>query len=495
MRQYVSSATMLAMPPEEARHPPRAARPDGAYETRAAALIRELRRRGFATANELEDLLGSTRSTIYRTIDLLKRASVVEPAPQGFRLAPGLGVVAGVDVTHSLARVAVADLAFNLLNEPENAVVPVTITEPGKTLDDIVQLLVSELQSAVGPRRVAQNFVGVTLVLPSPIGRRANPEPKRDASAWDRYIAAGPVLPEKWRRPDLDVPGGFANRLKDALRDLGVELPRHASRRVVWMENDASAGALGVHTMLRGLSDQDVAKDLTGLVSGRTKDLLFVRVTAGIGAGIVNKGHLLNGSEGFAGEIGHIIVDPGGAICPACGGRGCLETVASNRAVLAQLDATPSAVVASLEPMITASKEAAAIDDQLQRRLNEHPGAERALWDAGWHVGTAIAHACCLLNPSSIWLDGTMPKHTIAAERPFMKAVEHAIERNAMRQVSNVNPRTWDELWPDLEPPYDPQLLGALALVVDHLGDAYLLKPLARWLRTRRSGSVDFTLD
>ena len=62
------------------------------------------------------------------------------------------------------------------------------------------------------------------------------------------------------------------------------------------------------------------------------EDFLYVGVGTGIGGGIVHGGALMRGAHGFAGEIGHIIVEPGGEAC-GCGNRGCWETVASGAAL------------------------------------------------------------------------------------------------------------------------------------------------------------------
>jgi glucokinase len=61
-------------------------------------------------------------------------------------------------------------------------------------------------------------------------------------------------------------------------------------------------------------------------------DMLLITVGTGIGGGIVNDGHLFRGAHGFAAEIGHIIVEPGGPVC-GCGNLGCWEQVASGRAI------------------------------------------------------------------------------------------------------------------------------------------------------------------
>jgi glucokinase len=61
-------------------------------------------------------------------------------------------------------------------------------------------------------------------------------------------------------------------------------------------------------------------------------DMLLVTVGTGIGGGIVSEGKLFRGAHGFAAEIGHIIVEPGGPLC-GCGNQGCWEQVASGRAI------------------------------------------------------------------------------------------------------------------------------------------------------------------
>jgi glucokinase len=68
-----------------------------------------------------------------------------------------------------------------------------------------------------------------------------------------------------------------------------------------------------------------------GVAAGH-RDVLFVGVGTGIGGGIILGGQLFRGAHGFAGEIGHTIVEPGGPPC-GCGNRGCWEQVASGHAI------------------------------------------------------------------------------------------------------------------------------------------------------------------
>ncbi len=96
------------------------------------------------------------------------------------------------------------------------------------------------------------------------------------------------------------------------LRD---ELERRLGLPVA-IENDVNVATLG-------------AVALSGI-----RDLVYLSIGTGLAAGLVLDGELRRGATGAAGEVGHVPVDPNGALCQ-CGQRGCLETVASGRALAA----------------------------------------------------------------------------------------------------------------------------------------------------------------
>ncbi|MBB1202499.1 ROK family protein [Enterobacteriaceae bacterium 89] len=64
-------------------------------------------------------------------------------------------------------------------------------------------------------------------------------------------------------------------------------------------------------------------------------DMVFLTVSTGVGGGVVQDGKLLTGSGGLAGHFGHTLADPNGPVC-GCGRRGCIEAIASGRAIAAQ---------------------------------------------------------------------------------------------------------------------------------------------------------------
>lgn len=100
----------------------------------------------------------------------------------------------------------------------------------------------------------------------------------------------------------------------------GTDLAEGLSTRLgrpTYVENDATAAGLG--------------EWLFGAGRG-SRDMVYVTVSTGIGAGIVAGGAVVSGSHGNAGELGHIVIEPDGPSCPA-GHRGCLESLSSGTAI------------------------------------------------------------------------------------------------------------------------------------------------------------------
>jgi glucokinase len=93
----------------------------------------------------------------------------------------------------------------------------------------------------------------------------------------------------------------------------------------VFVEHDARAAALWLSQ-----------RSADGLAHG-PGSVAFLAIGTGISAGIVVDGALFRGDNSFAGEVGHVLADPDGAVC-ACGLRGCLETIAAGPAIARQAD-------------------------------------------------------------------------------------------------------------------------------------------------------------
>ena len=145
----------------------------------------------------------------------------------------------------------------------------------------------------------------------------------------------------------------------------------------VHLDNDANVGALGEATFGAGKGVDVMA---------------YLRLSAGIGAGLVIGGRPFRGARGVAGEIGHVLVDPQGPIC-RCGNRGCLETFASPPALCELLRRSHG-------PMT--------VPELLGLAAEGDAGARRVIHDAGRVVGRAVADLCNFINPDLVIVGGDL---------------------------------------------------------------------------------------
>jgi glucokinase len=127
--------------------------------------------------------------------------------------------------------------------------------------------------------------------------------------------SGGPMARGGERLSPLNIPGWVEFPLRRRLVE-ALDLPVH-------IDNDAKALALG--------------EGWRGAARGE-RDFVAMVVSTGVGGGIVLDGRLLDGADGNAGHIGHVVVVPDGRPCP-CGGRGCLEAEVSGTAIAARTGA------------------------------------------------------------------------------------------------------------------------------------------------------------
>jgi len=191
----------------------------------------------------------------------------------------------------------------------------------------------------------------------------------------------------------------------------------------VLVDNDVNIMALGEHTA----EYADV------------EHLLFVKVATGIGAGVISGGRLHRGAQGAAGDIGHIQA-PGRTELCRCGNTGCLEAVASAAALAAKLEnATTSRDIVEL---VRAGNTA----------------ATSAVRQAGREIGTVLAAAVSLLNPSVIVVGGSLSQ----AGDSLLAGIREAIYARSLPLA------TTDLRIVPTKAGQDAALRGAAALVVQH---------------------------
>jgi predicted NBD/HSP70 family sugar kinase len=182
----------------------------------------------------------------------------------------------------------------------------------------------------------------------------------------------------------------------DGLLERAPNLPHWHDVDVVAEVGAALAPVVGTVPVTAG-NEADLAALAEREVGSAGPDFVYVSGGIGVGAGIVLGGRPFYGAGGRAGELGHVVVDPGGPAC-SCGGRGCLEQAAGLEPVLR------AAGVGDLDAL------AAAVEAGDAR-------ARVAVAAAGHALGVALAGALNLLDVPAVVLGGAYPRlgRTLAA--------------------------------------------------------------------------------
>jgi glucokinase len=165
---------------------------------------------------------------------------------------------------------------------------------------------------------------------------------------------------------------------------------RLAGRRVV-VENDANLAVLAEHRL--------------GAAQGY-RHVVMVTLGTGIGGGLIVDGRVQVGGNGFAGEIGHMVVDPAGPPCP-CGRRGCWERFASGGGLgLLAREAALAGRLPGVVALAGGDPEGVRGEDVTAAALAGDPDARRVIEQVGWWVGFGLANLACVLDPECFVLGG-----------------------------------------------------------------------------------------
>jgi len=182
------------------------------------------------------------------------------------------------------------------------------------------------------------------------------------------------------------------------------------------------------------------------------KDFVLLKIDLGVGGAIVSNGSVIRGIAGGAGEFGHMMIDPHGALC-RCGNRGCLELTASFREPVQQMSAIlgrPSS-----------------IDEIILMAERGDMGARRLVSNCGQAAGRGLAAICAVLNPPIIIVSG---RGALAGEMligPLKFEFEnHALIKSAELAAEN---RTVIKMGKFT---HNDSLLGAVGLVLRSLSSS-----------------------
>ncbi|WP_405589027.1 ROK family protein [Streptomyces sp. NBC_01190] len=370
-------------------------------------VVRAVRLAGSLTQAEIARSTGLSAATVSNIVRELRDNGTVQVTPtssggrraRSVALSGDAGIVVGVDFGHSHLRVAVGNLAHQVLAEQSE---PIDVDASASQGFDRAEQLVARLVESTGisPDKV----LGVGLGVPGPIDMESG------------TLGSTAILP-----------GWSGINPRQELTDrLGVP---------VQVDNDANLGALG---------------ELVWGGGRGVKDLAYIKVASGVGAGLVIDGRIYRGPGGTAGEIGHITLDESGPVC-RCGNRGCLETFTAARYVLELLRGSHGTGL-TIPKMVQLAREG-------------DPGCRRVIGDVGRHIGMGVASLCNLLNPSRIVLGGDLAEAGELVLGPIRESVSRYAIPSAAQRLSVVPGALGARA----------EVLGALALVLSEMGDSTLL--------------------
>lgn len=178
-------------------------------------------------------------------------------------------------------------------------------------------------------------------------------------------------------------------------RDLHLrELLEERYKLPCHIANDCQAAALGEYTF--GENNQ-------------TTDMAVVKVGRGIGSGIIMNGVLFFGSGYGAGEIGHLVVVNEGEVC-ACGNRGCLETIASTRAIVKKAQEIARTNPNSLLNQIASKPAEINTNAVLEAFRTGDPDMQKLITEAGTYLGAGMASLVSVLNVKHIVIAGSISR-------------------------------------------------------------------------------------
>ncbi len=347
-------------------------------------LIVLLQRFGPLSRSQLAREARLSRSTVSGAVsDMIARGLVVEgeqvkAAGRGrpsllVALAPSAGTAIGIDFGFRHVRGVIADLSHRVLAKAEVALAIDYAVDIGL---DAAASIVDDLVAQAGMPRDRVLGLGVGIPCPTDLTGTAT----RSAM----------------------IPNWSGVRIQDILTE------RFGMR--VHVENESRMAAWG--------------EAVWGAARG-VQNFVYLKIHSGVGGAVFVNGSCVVGSNGGAGEIGHVSLDPFGPIC-RCGNRGCLETYAGIPAVLQQLS--------PIHPGIT-------LADLFALYRRGDPSVQRIMSEVAQKVGQAAGMLCNALNPELILIGGSLAglgEPFLSRVRPTLGSVSIELNRGTRLEIGQL---------------------------------------------------------
>lgn len=336
---------------------------------------------GGITRADISRQLGLTRAAVSGIIkDLVDEGIVREGEtkfsggrrPVTLEIVPEKGFVIGVDIGATHLYVCLSDFGAKIIHEGE---VNIDINDgPEIVLTQVEQLIQQILrEKSLDLKEISAIGVGVP----------------------------GPVIFEKGTVSMPPIMPGWNNfPIRDYLsKKLG---------KPVLVNNDAELGALGEWAYGAGRGE---------------KNITYIKVGTGIGAGLIFENKIYHGTAGAAGEIGHTTIDEKGPQC-TCGNFGCLEALAGGYAITQKASSALESGKRSLLKEKMNSHKITAKDVIATAKMGDLL-SQQIISDAGKYLGIAIAGLINVINPAIVIIGGGVSASGDLLLDPIREAVSN----------------------------------------------------------------------
>lgn len=353
-----------------------------------AEVIRALRRNGQTSRAEVTHMTGWSRAKTSQEVNaLIKKGYLVEAGegiskggrkPRLVRFNSQLGYIVGIDIGATSVVIALADINGSILRRVAE---PADVRQPPEELLSRCSVLILDMAVAQGIR--PDQILGIGVGVPGPVD-------------FTRGVLVAPPLMPDWE--NYPIRNFFKETFQSAF---------------VVVDNDVNIMALG----------EQRSGDAANL-----DHFLVIKIGTGIGCGIMASRKIHRGSDGSAGDIGHICVDKQGPIC-RCGNRGCLEAMAAGPAIAEKAMGAAREGKSELFQKMMESNDGVLTPENVNAACRE--GDEAALEiirASGQMIGDVLAGLVNFFNPSHIFIGGGIAYFG----SHFLIAIKRAVLRRSL---------------------------------------------------------------
>lgn len=384
-----------------------------------AEIMRALRRHGRISRSEVTSITGWSKAKASQEIrSLVNKGLLVEIGegisrggrkPGLLRINTQLGYIVGIDIGAINLQIAMADvtgLVVQRRSEPTDVHL-----SPESVLGRCIELI---NEMAVVQGGTSGQILGIGVGVPGPVD-------------FSQGILVAPPLMPKWE--NFRIRGFFKEAFPSTF---------------VVVDNDVN---------IMGLGEQRAGDGVN------VDHFIFIKIGTGIGAGIISNGKIHRGSDGSAGDIGHICVDKKGPLC-TCGNIGCLEAMAAGPAIVSKaMEAAQNGASPILSKMLKLNGGFLQVEDVNAACREGDQAALDIIRYSGQMIGEVLAGLVNFFNPSHIFIGGRIANFG----NHLLVAIRRAVLQRSLPLATTHLSIKFSRMGSDVG------VTGAIALALDHL--------------------------